>query len=174
MRYPSGDRSAASQKTLASGWQLSGIVTMRSGGPFTPLLSFDRARALPRSGWDGHRPNWAAGRDASSSILGDPKQYFDPAAFTLPDAGTFGNVARNTLYGPGYAVWNGAVFKNLELGSQRRLQLRVEAFNLLNRANFALPATVVFSASGRVENAGEITDIVGTARQIQLGVRLEF
>ena len=67
-----------------------------------------------------------------------------------------------------------AVFKNLELGSGRHLQLRFEGFNILNRANFALPARTVFSAGGPVENAGEITDIVGTARQIQLGVKFTF
>jgi hypothetical protein len=81
---------------------------------------------------------------------------------------------RNVLRGPAYAVWNGALFKNIDIGGERRLQLRLEAFNLLNRANFALPARVVFSATGPVENAGEITDIVGTARQIQLGVKVEF
>lgn len=171
---PFGQSLSGAAKALASGWQLSGIVTVRSGVPFTPVLSFDRARAFPRSGGDGQRPNWAPGRNTSSVIQGGPDQYFDPTAFTLPDAGTFGNVGRNAIYGPGYAAWNGAVFKNIELGGQRRLQLRVEAFNLLNRANFALPAAAVFSASGRVENAGEITDIVGTARQIQLGVKLEF
>lgn len=57
----------------------------------------------------------------------------------------------------------------------RYLPLRyARLFNLLNRVKFALPATVVFGASGRVENAGEITDIVGTARQIQIGLKLEF
>jgi hypothetical protein len=162
------------KRALAHGWQLSGIVTLRSGVPFTPVLSFDRARAFPRSGGDGQRPNWAPGFDAENATVGRPDQWFDPNAFVLPAAGTFGTVGRNMLRGPGYAAWNGAVFKNFEVGGRRRLQLRVEAFNLLNRANFALPARTVFSAAGPVENAGEITDIVGTARQIQLGVKLEF
>ncbi len=171
---PFGEGTQGVARVLAAGWQLSGIVALRSGVPFTPVLSFDRARALPRSGGDGQRPNWAPGYDQSTVILGGPDRYFDPNAFVLPEAGTFGDVGRNALIGPGYASWNMAVFKNVELGGRRKLQLRLETFNLLNRANFSLPSRVVFGASGRVENAGEITDIVGTARQIQLGVKIEF
>ena len=171
---PIGADATGATRLLVSGWQLSGIVTLRSGVPFTPVLSFDRALARPRSGGAGQRPSWAPGYDPTKATLGGPDQYFDPNAFVLPAAGTFGNVARNALIGPGYAVWNSALFKNVDLGARRRLQIRAEVFNILNRANFSLPAATVFSASGRVENAGEITDIVGTARQIQLGVKIEF
>jgi hypothetical protein len=159
---------------LAAGWQVSGIVTLRSGVPFTPVLGFDRARARPRSGGAGQRPNWAPGFDRDNVILGGHVRYFDPNAFTLPDAGFFGDVGRNALEGPGYASWDMAVFKNLRFNGKYRLQFRVEAFNVLNRANFALPAATVFNSAGRVENAGEITGIVGTARQLQLGLKLEF
>ncbi len=171
---PFGENAAGAARVLVAGWQLSGIVTLRAGVPFTPLLGFDRARARPRAGGDGQRPSWAPGYDASKATLGGPERYFDPNAFVLPAAGTFGDVPRNALIGPGYAVWNSALFKNIELGGRRKLQFRVETFNILNRANFGLPAATVFGSSGRVENAGEITDIVGTARQIQLGVKIEF
>jgi hypothetical protein len=159
---------------LADGWQVSGILTIRSGVPFSPVLGFDRARARPRSGGAGQRPNWAPGYDRGTVIVGEPQLYFDPSAFSLPDAGFFGDVQRNALEGPGYASWDMAVFKNVRMGSRYRLQFRVEAFNLLNRANFGLPAATVFNSAGRVENAGEITSIVGTARQVQLGLKLEF
>jgi len=52
--------------------------------------------------------------------------------------------------------------------------LRLEAFNVLNRANFGLPEATVFNSSGRVENAGEISTIVGTPRLVQLGIKMEF
>lgn len=159
---------------LAGGWQVSGILTIRSGVPFSPVLGFDRARARPRSGGAGQRPSWTPGFDRDKVILGGQARYFDPNAFSLPDAGFFGDVQRNALEGPGYASWDMAVFKNVRMGSRYRLQLRVEAFNLLNRANFGLPAATVFNSAGRVENAGEITSIVGTARQVQLGLKLEF
>ena len=169
---PSSWSRAAS--ALVGGWQVSGVVSLRSGTPFSPVLGFDRARALPRSGGAGQRPHWAAGATASSAILGGQKQYFDPNAFTLPDAGYFGNVGRNALTGPDYASWDAALFKNVPLGGRYRVQIRIEAFNVLNRVNFGLPEATVFNAAGRVENAGEITTIVGTPRLIQLGIKVEF
>jgi hypothetical protein len=157
---------------VLNGWQISGIVTMRSGVPFSPLLAFDRARALPRSGGAGQRPDYAPGQ--SDTVLGGHEQYFDPLAYVLPAEGTLGNVPRNSLIGPGYASWDSSLIKNFALGNRRRLQFRVEAFNLLNRANFGLPAATVFNAAGRVASAGEITTTVGTARQVQLGLKFEF
>lgn len=157
---------------LLRGWQVAGIVTLRSGVPFTPVLGFDRARALPRSGGAGQRPdmNPAFRGDV---MLGRPERYFDPNAFALPEAGFFGALGRNTFVGPGFATWDASVFRNIQM-SGVRLQLRLEVFNLLNRANFGLPETTVFSASGLLPTAGEITETVGTSRQIQLGVKVEF
>ena len=161
-------------QAVGGGWQVSGIVNLRSGTPFTPVLGFDRARALPRSGGAGQRPNWAPGASPQSATLGDPTRYFDANAFTLPDAGYFGDVPRNALQSPGYASWDAALFKNVSLRAGYRLQLRLEAFNVLNRANFGLPEATVFNSSGRVENAGEISTIVGTPRLVQLGIKMEF
>jgi hypothetical protein len=158
---------------LAAGWQLSGIVTLRSGVPFTPVLGVDRARALPRSGGAGQRPNLVSGCSLNP-VVGSPAQYFDADCFSLPDLGFFGDVPRNTMIGPGFASWDMAVFKNVMLGGGRRIQLRVEGFNITNRANFGLPASTVFNSAGRVANAGEITGIVGTARQFQFGVKVDF
>jgi hypothetical protein len=159
---------------LARGWQFSGIVTMYSGLPFTPVLGVDRARALPRSGGAGQRPSWAPGFNAENAILGGTTRYFDPNAFVLPELGFFGDVPRNALRGPRYASWDAAIFKNLTLGARYRLQLRLEAFNVLNRANFGFPSSTIFNSAGRVETAGEITGTVGTMRQLQLGFKLDF
>ena len=158
---------------LGRGWQLSGIVTLRSGIPFSPELGFDRARALPRSNGAGQRPNLAPGASANP-VTGGAQQYFDPFAFELPAEGFLGNLRRNTIIGPGLATWDGSLVKNVRLGGERRLQLRLEAFNILNRANFGLPQRIVFDASGRVPNAGEITTTVTPARQFQLGAKIEF
>lgn len=158
---------------LVNGWQVAGIFTARTGVPFTPVLGFDRARARPRSGGAGQRPSWAPGYDRDDVIQGGPTQYYDPAAFVLPEAGFFGDVGRNVLEGPGFSTWDTSVIKNFTAGP-RRVQLRFEVFNVLNRANFGLPARTVFNSRGRVENAGEITSIVGTARQMQLGLKVEF
>jgi outer membrane receptor protein involved in Fe transport len=170
---PFGKSATGVAHQLAAGWQLSGIVTLRSGIPFTPVLSVDRARALPRSGGAGQTPNIVAGCSLNP-VLGSPTQYFDSNCFSLPDPGFFGDVPRNTIIGPGFASWDMAVFKNFPLNEGRRIQLRVEGFNITNRANFGLPASTVFNSAGRVANAGEITSIVGTARQLQFGVKVDF
>ena len=170
---PFGKALTGAAKGFASGWQLSGIVTLRSGIPFTPVLGFDRARALPRSGGAGQRPNLVSGCSLNP-VLGGPTQYFDANCFSLPDAGNFGDVPRNTMIGPRFASWDMAVFKNVAIGGTRRVQLRLEGFNITNRANFGLPASTVFNSAGRVANAGEITTIVGTARQFQFGVKVDF
>ena len=169
---PSGTLTGAA-RAIASGWQLSSILGLRSGIPFTPVLGVDRARAAPRSGGAGQRPDLVSGCSLNP-VLGGASQYFDVNCFSLPALGTFGNVPRNTITGPGFATWDMAFFRNVPLAGGRRIQLRLEGFNITNRVNFGLPQTTVFNASGRVANAGEITSIVGTARQFQFGVKVDF
>ncbi|PYR61541.1 MAG: hypothetical protein DMF91_09540 [Acidobacteria bacterium] len=170
---PFGKALTGAARAIADGWQLSSIVTIRSGIPFTPVLAFDRARAAPRSGGAGQTPDLVAGC-SSNPVLGGADQYFDPNCFSLPALGTFGNVPRNTIIGPGFGTWDMAVFKNLPMTGGRKIQLRAEAFNITNHVNFGLPATTVFNSAGRVSSAGQITSIVGTARQFQFGVKVEF
>jgi hypothetical protein len=170
---PFGRSLGGSARALAHGWQLSSILTIRSGIPFTPVLGFDRARALPRSGGAGQEPDLVAGCSLNP-VLGGADQYFDASCFSLPAAGTFGNVPRNTIIGPGLASWDMALFKNIAVPGGRRIQLRAEGFNITNHVNFGLPQPTVFNAAGRVSNAGQITTIVGTARQWQFGVKVDF
>jgi outer membrane receptor protein involved in Fe transport len=169
---PFGQSLSGVGHALASGWQLSSILTLHSGVPFTPVLGFDRARALPRSGGAGQWPDLVAGC-SSNPVTGNPDQWFDVSCFALPAAGTIGNLGRNTVRGPGYASWDLAVFKNLGLGGTH-LQLRAEGFNITNRTNFGLPSATVFNAAGPVSTAGRITSIVGTARQFQFGAKVTF
>ena len=101
-------------------------------------------------------------------------QYFDPTAFALPPAGFYGNVGRNTLIGPGYADVDLTLEKAVSIGGSRRVLLRAEAFNVLNRVNFQLPNTTVFTSAGTVSpTAGRITNAL-PARQLQVGVKFVF
>jgi len=170
---PTGASLPQAVRAIAGGWQLSSIVTVRSGIPYTPQLGFDRARALPRSGGAGQRPDLVAGCSLNP-VLGDIDTYFDPNCFSLPAAGTFGTVPRNTLIGPAFGSWDMAFFKNITLTGGRRIQLRAEGFNITNHANLGLPQATVFNSAGRVSNAGQITTIVGTARQWQFGAKVDF
>ena len=156
---------------LLGGWQLSGIVSLVGGSPFSPVLSFDNARNRSRA--FSQRPSLNPAY-SNNPVLGGPDKYFDPMAFDLPPAGTYGNLGRNTISAPGLALVDLSLMKNLAIGANRRLEFRAEAFNLLNRANFGRPASAVFDARGRVGNAGRITTTSTPARQIQFGVKFIF
>ena len=160
---------------LTSGWQLSGIVTLQSGQPFS-IANASGATASALSGLGYSRGPNVDTSFTGSLIQGGPDQYFNPQAFYLP-AGNFelGNVGRNTLIGPGLATWDSSLIKNTSITERWKLQFRAEFFNLLNRPNFGLPAASIFTSGGkRVETAGRISNTVGSSRQIQFGLKLAF
>jgi hypothetical protein len=170
---------------LLDGWQLSGIATMRSGNPLTVFVQGNRSRSLwtpslgPGIGQD--RPSYAPGYDAERAVLGRPEQWFDPAAFVLQRVGTFGDTGRGDFTGPDLRTIDLALSKHVRLqrlGTGARLEFRVEAFNVLNRANFGPPSLVAFAGAADNEaplsTLGRITTTVTSARQIQLGARLTF
>ena len=170
---------------VLDGWRLSGLVRMRSGSPLTPMLQTNRSRSLwspslgPGTGPD--RPSYAPGRGADDAVTGNPNQWFDPAAFVLPAAGTFGNVGRNELIGPDLKTVDLAVsrtFSTPVLGDSSRLEFRVEVFNVFNRANFGPPSLIAFAGTADNEapltSFGQIRSTVTSSRQIQLGARWTF
>jgi hypothetical protein len=160
---------------LGTGWALNGVATLASGAPFSALISFDNARAKIGTGPSQERPDLVPGR-SSNPILGGAVQYFDPTAFSLPTAGYFGNLGRNTMIGPGLISIDGAVNKTLAFGERAKLQLRGEVFNIPNRPNWDIPSQRnVFATGGaRVGSAGIITSTLTSSRQIQLGARFDF
>ncbi len=107
-------------------------------------------------------------------MTGNPNQWFNPAAFVLPIAGTYGDLGRGTLTGPGLADVDFSLFKNTALTEKTNLQFRAEFFNILNRANYGPPNTTVFSGAAVSPSAGLITTTATTPRQIQLGLKLIF
>ncbi len=159
------------REKLASGWILSGIETLQSGFPFTPQLGFN-----PTNNGDSRNPIRPSWNPAFSGqlIAGGPNQYFDPNAFLVPVSGTYGNVGRDVLIGPGLAELDTSLLKNTPISERVNVQFRAEFFNLLNRANFATPNPVVFSSAGTTPSptAGVITATSSTSRQIQLGLKL--
>lgn len=157
------------------GWELYTMIQMQTGHPFTPIVGFDRARTTGGSNELGQRPDYA-GVPGQNLILGDPAQYFDPMAFSLPEVGTYGNLGRNTLAGPSLAVVDAAAHKLLWSKDRHQIRLRVEGFNILNRPNFQVPSALsLFTGSlQRVGSAGRITETNTTARQIQVALRWSF
>jgi hypothetical protein len=113
-------------------------------------------------------------------VIGDPNRWFDASAFVLQPAGTYGNVGRNDLIGPDLRVVDLALVKRvpgIDLGGDGRVELRVEVFNVLNRANFGPPSLVAFSGrdgEGPLASFGQIRATATAARQAQIGVRVVF
>jgi hypothetical protein len=171
-----GGRSLAA--ALLDNWQTAGIVTLSSGYPFTLNASFDIGNNQVR---EGHRPDLVPGA-SHNPVLGGPDRYFDVSAFRLQQPGYLGTLGRNTLISPGYASVDLAAIRSIGLGGNRRLQLRLEAFNVLNRANFAAPqnsgtgGVILFNALDGVPvgNAATIFSTAGSSRQFQLAARFSF
>ena len=125
---------------LLSDWQVSGVLTLQSGRPFTVAL----LQEIDNS--NTGRANLGFGYNDRPNVVGDPalsdptaERWFNTGAFVFPAYGTFGNSGRNTVEGPGYQNVNLALMKRLPLGSRSKLQLRLEAFNLFNHTNFNQP-----------------------------------
>lgn len=156
---------------VVSGWQLNSITTLLSGFPFTPLVGANRSANGDTRNPD--RPNFNPDFKGDI-ILGQPSRWYDPNAFLLPNVGTFGNVGRGVLRGPGLATVDFSVNKDTRINERFKLQFRAEFFNLLNRANFGVPNTTVFSGTAFNASAGLITSTVTTSRQIQGSLKLIF
>lgn len=173
--FGSGKKVLANQhglsQKLISGWTVSGVETMQSGLPFTPQLGFN-----PTNNGDSRNPIRPSWNPAFSGpiVLGGPNQYFNPNAFILPPTGTYGNVGRDILYGPGLATTDLSLAKNTAISEKLRLQFRAEFFNVFNRANFGSPNAVVFGSASATPSptAGVITSTSTTSRQIQFGLKL--
>jgi hypothetical protein len=156
---------------LARGWSAASVVTLQSGFPFTPQLSYN-----PSNNGDSRNPVRPYVNPAFTGpvILGNPNEWFNPAAFLAPPSasGFYGNLGRDTLIGPGLATWNLSFLKDTHLTERTNLQFRAEFFNVLNRANFNTPNAVVFTPTGVSPTAGLITSTSTSSRQIQFGLKL--
>ncbi|HEX8476337.1 MAG TPA: TonB-dependent receptor [Pyrinomonadaceae bacterium] len=172
-------------RTLLDGWRLSGIAQARSGNPLTVFVQRNRSRSQwspsigPGIGLD--RPSLAPGFTHESAVTGDPDNYFAEGAFILQPAGTLGNLGRGALIGPNLRIFDLSAVKNTRwrrLGENTNIELRVEAFNLFNRANFAPPGLLAFSGATDNESTlptfGRTRSTVTSSRQIQLGLRFVF
>ncbi len=156
---------------ILSGWSVNSIVTLQSGFPFTPQLSYN-----PSNNGDTRNPvrPFANPNFTGPVILGKPGQWFNPNAFLQPPAnsGFYGNLRRDTLIGPGLATWDFSAVKSTSIGERLSLQFRAEVFNLLNRGNFNTPNLIVYTPSGLSGTAGAITGTSTTSRQVQFGLKL--
>jgi hypothetical protein len=149
---------------LVKGWRLGAIFVYQTGFPFTVTNSVTRVNA--GNGREVERPNMV-----HSPFLSNPTvlQWFDTTAFEAQPMGTLGDEPRNYLRGPQYRHLDASVAKHFDLGGSRRLELRVEAFNVTNTPNFDFP-----NASLGNRSFGMISATRGTPRQLQFAARFIF
>ena len=147
---------------IFGGWEVAGIYTARSGLPFTPTISSDRAN----TGVGGQRPNRTA-----SGILDSPAptQWFDVSAFAIPAQYTYGNSGRNILRGDGLVELDVTLEKNFNITEGTRLEFRAEAFNIANHPTFSNPNSTIGSAA-----AGTVTSTLNAGRILQGALKFYF
>ena len=154
------------------GWQLAGILTLQSGQPMTALLS-TALSGTQSNGTD--RPNLVANPNLSAGQR-NPSHWFNTQAFQPPpiffDAlGAYsipGNEGRNVITGPGLAVWDTSLQRQLRLSERATLLFSADFFNLTNHPNFDRPGLIVGTS-----NFGQISS-AGNSRQIQFALRLSW
>ena len=205
---------------LLGGWDVGGIVNARSGLPvdvrvtrpdivyvdgsgavFTnPAVGRTAVINTPGGGASRNvrRPDLIPGADPFINNA-DGVRFLNPAAFAAPEPGSFGNLERNALHGPGFRQLDFVASKHFPFAGSRNFEVRVEIFNVLDRANFsnpvgtlplALPANSTTEANkvqpgqayttAAAGTFGTITSTVGrtvglgTSRQVQFALRLNF
>ena len=184
---PLGRNLTGWSKQLVDGWQLNTIVMVSSGVPFSPLVDGDPDRDATDE--NVARPNWLQG--ASLVPIGGrtPDLWFNPLAFASPGVGFRGTAGRNIIIGPNYRSVDVSLVKLFPLGETKRIEFRVEAFNLLNRPNFDLPSNsedgeLIYNyfpaASGspasflQAPSVGRIFSTVGDSRELQFALKFVF
>jgi hypothetical protein len=200
---------------LAGGWSISGVLNVRSGLPINVFLvrpdvvNIDSsARVVSASGLPGNaaravintpgggasratrRPDLVPGVDP---YLKDRNtlQWLNPAAFSIPAPGEYGDVGRNALRGPGFSQLDLMLSKRIAVRETQALEVRADFYNILNGVNFANPPATLPNALPSLQPGqpffattapgfGVITSTVGstvgagTSRQVQLGLRYSF
>ncbi len=124
-------------KQILGGWEVSGIVQIQSGNPFT--ITSGHTTSWDNRGID--YPNYASGTTSVSTHPGDLTHYLDPANFELAPQGSKGGIGRNPTgaFNPGINKWDLNLSKNFRFAERYRFQIRWEMFNAFNRVTFAGP-----------------------------------
>jgi hypothetical protein len=145
---------------VLGGWQTNGILFSQSGLWFSPVLETSTTNTGTSS-----RPNIIGPVVYPHTLL----NWFSPSAYATPAPYTYGDAGRNTLLGPGRTNFDTSLFKTFPVHEQMFFQFRVEAFNVFNHPQFGYPNQTVGNPQ-----VGQITSIVGNARNLQASLRFQF
>jgi hypothetical protein len=165
---------------VLGGWQLNNIFIWRSGTPFTVTTS---TTPLDTPSITQNPADQIKDDVEIYGGVGRGNSYFDPFAFAIVNEARLGTAGFNSLRGPGQRQWDVGLFRQINLGGQRNLQLRVEAFNVTNTPHFSNPganrSSLQLNPDGTIRNLNGYTEITSTTgskseRQVRLGIRLGF
>jgi hypothetical protein len=154
---------------IINGWELTGVHTLQTGNPINIRTGQDNSR----TGLGQDRPNLVGNpflpddRPKAEKLV----RWIDISAFQPNPIGTFGNLGRNVIYGPGLWNFDFGMFKNFAITENQRLQFRWELFNAFNHANFRGPSSWSLSAPS---SFGRITSTATGPRQMQFGLKYQF
>jgi hypothetical protein len=155
-------------RAITRDWRGSLEYQVQSGYPMTMSVFGDTANAGTVVGENPIRAN-VTGQKVFASGSRTSATWFNPRAFTAPPAYTFGNVGRNSVYGPGMQTMDLGVVRAFSMAEKVRLETRAEFFNAFNHTNLGTPNRFVNTSS-----FGSITEVATPGREIQLSARLSF
>jgi hypothetical protein len=185
--------SLSTLKLLTGGWELTTAFAFNTGQPITIYDNNDTSGTDEFSQRVNQIGNPFSGITHSiqtNSSGGKFVQWLNPNAFETPAANTWGSIARNSLYGPGYGDLDFSVFKNTKIDihdSPINTQFRAEMYNLFNRVNLASPACTQlcndyfgsgsgFGTSGSTIGSGNYSPGIGPGEpfNVQLALKILF
>jgi hypothetical protein len=151
---------------IVGGWSMGAILEARSGAPWGSIVQTNITNTFSNS----NRPNLTCNPGQTSGDRGQRiAQWFNTGCFSLPVTGEFGSAPRVIGFGPGFLGLDASLTKRWDFNERYNLQFRTDIFNLPNRPNFSVPNAVF----GRGD-FGRVTSTIGTGRQLQMSLRLEF
>ena len=193
-----GGNSSRALDYLIGGYAINGTVTVESGLPYTPSYqncSADNDLGICRPNAIGSDFHLGAGK---FDPVTDSVRYFTPSPYVLggnncgatldqpcpttfgpyglPSVGTFGNIHRDSLYGPGLVNTDMSIAKKFAIREGMAVSVRADAFNLFNKVNLGQPNSCIDCQNS---GAGLITSTIGSQdgtsmRRLQFAVRLDF
>lgn len=173
---------------LVGGWQLNGILTLSSGQPYDMQAPYQIANTNNVSG--AERPNVIANPYVAGPVAANPDpgcastisqggkaadqvrvvgSWVNPCAFALPDQFTFGDMARNSLRSDWNRNLDLSLFRAFRVGETKKLEFRMEAFNVTNTKVFAAPDNNITDS-----NFGAVSATANTERQLQFAMKFYF
>jgi hypothetical protein len=163
---------------LVEGWRLSGQTIVQGGFPVSLQDSneFSLVCSTTYSFYScPDRPDVVSAPKLLDPRASATHQWFDPATFSNNAVGTLGNASRGLVRGPGYWGTNFSVQKDTRITEGKTFQMRLEAFNLFNHANFANPDGDFASATfGQIRSLRPFVATQEPSRLIQLGAKFIF